>query len=109
MEVGGKGETMVGDIRAACPGDIAAINRIARAAYALYVPRIGRALIAHVEAMALAAGTRAVELYTNVNMTENQTLYPRLGYSEISRGVEDGFERVFYRKALPVRKPRIAC
>jgi ribosomal protein S18 acetylase RimI-like enzyme len=61
---------------------------------------LGRALIAHVEAMARAGGAVAVELYTNAMMTENLRLYPRLGYAEIGRGAEDGFERVFYRKEL---------
>lgn len=60
----------------------------------------GLALIAHVEALARAAGAAAVELYTNARMTENQTLYPKLGYAETGRGVEDGFDRVFYRKPL---------
>ena len=40
------------------------------------------ALIAHVEAMARAAGARAVEPYTNALMTRNRSLYPRLGYTE---------------------------
>jgi len=144
-------------IRPAGPEDLDAIRRIARAAYALYVPRIGRepapmvadftasiaagaawvagapvvgfvvayrrgdhwhlenvavepsaqgtglggALIAHVEAMARAAGAVAVELYTNARMTENMSLYPRLGYTETGRALENGFDRVFYRKELP--------
>ncbi len=158
-------------IRPAGPDDLDAVRRIARAAYAPYMPRIGRepapmvadfaasiaagqlwvagapapefvapefvvpefvvagfvvayprgdhwhlenvavepsaqgsglggALIAGVEAMARAAGARAVELYTNAKMTENLTLYPRLGYAETGRRVEDGFDRVFYRKEL---------
>jgi hypothetical protein len=33
-------------------------------------------------------------------MTENLTFYPALGYDETGRGVQDGFARVFYRKAL---------
>ncbi|MGR3715165.1 MAG: GNAT family N-acetyltransferase [Thermohalobaculum sp.] len=143
-------------IRPAGPDDLDAVRRIARAAYAPYVPRIGRepapmvadfatsiaagelwvagapvagfvvayprgdhwhlenvavepsaqgtglggALIAHVEAMARAARARAVELYTNAQMTGNRSLYPRLGYAETGRAVEDGFDRVFYRKEL---------
>ena len=151
-------------IRPAEPDDLDAVRRIARAAYAPYVPRIGRepapmvadfaasivagelwvatgaatgaagapvagfvvayprgdhwhlenvavepsaqgtglggALIAHVEAMARAAGARAVELYTNAKMTENLSLYPRLGYGESGRAMEDGFDRVYYRKEL---------
>ena len=143
-------------IRLAGPDDLDAVRRIARAAYAVYVARIGRepapmvadfaasiaagqvsvagvpavgfvvayprgdhwhlenvavapaaqgaglggALIAHAEALARAAGASAVELYTNVNMTENLSLYPRLGYTETGRATEDGFDRVFYRKEL---------
>lgn len=143
-------------IRPARAGDRAAVERVARAAYAVYVPRIGRApapmladfaaaiaagrvwvagapvagyavayprgdhwhlenvavapaaqgrglghaLIAHVEALAARAGARAIELYTNAAMTENLALYPRLGYARTGRRVEDGFDRVFFRKAL---------
>jgi len=148
------------EIRKAGEGDVAAVAAIARAAYALYVPRIGRepapmvadfaaaqavahlwvagrpltgfvaayprgdhwhlenvavdpaaqgtglgrALIAHVEVLAAEAGARAVELYTNAKMTENQALYPCLGNAEIRRGMEAGFDRVFYRKELARRK-----
>ncbi len=143
-------------IRSAEPEDVAAVQRVARAAYAPYVPRIGRepapmvtnfaaaqaagrlwvagdpvtgfvvayprgdhwhlenvavdpamqgtgmgrALIEAVERMAHAAAADAVELYTNTKMTENQGLYPALGYRETGRGREDGFDRVFYRKEL---------
>lgn len=61
---------------------------------------LGRALIAFVEERARADGLSGVELYTNARMTENQKLYPRLGYQEIDRRTEDGFERIYYRKAL---------
>ena len=144
------------EIRPAREADLEAVRRIARAAYALYVPRIGREpapmvadfaaaqaagqlwvvgepaqcyvhayprgdhwhlenvavdpsaqgqglgrrLIAAVEGMAADAGARAVELYTNAAMTENRALYPRLGYCEMGRRREDGFDRVFYRKEL---------
>lgn len=60
----------------------------------------GRALIAHVEAMARAAGVDAVELYTHAKMTANRALYPRLGYIETDRRTENGLDRVFFRKAL---------
>lgn len=61
---------------------------------------IGRALAAHVEALARGAGAAAIELYTNAKMTENLRLYPRLGYTETGRRTEDGFDRVFFRKPL---------
>ncbi len=61
---------------------------------------IGKLLINFVESTASKQGLLAVELYTNVAMTENQVLYPKLGYSETARKQEDGFSRVFYRKKL---------
>lgn len=63
---------------------------------------IGRALIAHAESLAREQGLDAVELYTNVHMTENLAMYPRLGYREVGRGHEDGFERAYFRKTLSV-------
>lgn len=60
----------------------------------------GVRLVAHVEQLAAAAGAKAVELYTNARMTENLSLYPRLGYAETGRRHEDGFDRVFFRKVL---------
>jgi ribosomal protein S18 acetylase RimI-like enzyme len=61
---------------------------------------IGRALVEDCEAAARRAGLPAVELYTNVKMAANLSMYPRLGYREIGRGREDGFDRVFFRKEL---------
>lgn len=60
----------------------------------------GVQLIKHAEQAALALGVGAIELYTNAKMTENLKLYPHLGYSELGRWQEDGFDRVFYRKQL---------
>lgn len=61
---------------------------------------LGRILIAHVEAMARAAGAEAVELYTHAKMTANRALYPRLGYEQIGARTEHGLDRVFFRKTL---------
>lgn len=61
---------------------------------------IGRRLLAFAEERALSAGIGTVELYTNLAMTENLVFYPRLGYREIGRRSEGGFERVYFRKAL---------
>jgi hypothetical protein len=41
-----------------------------------------------------------LRLYTNAAMTENLTLYQRLGYREDERRGEAGFERVFLSKHL---------
>jgi hypothetical protein len=39
-------------------------------------------------------------LCTNAAMTENLDFYPRRGFHETGRGVQDGFHRVFFAKAL---------
>lgn len=61
---------------------------------------VGRKLINHVETLAKDAACKTVDLYTNIHMTENLTLYPRLGYREIDRRTENGFERVYFEKQL---------
>lgn len=33
-------------------------------------------------------------------MTDNLSIYPRLGYVEVERRLEDGFNRVFFEKRL---------
>ncbi len=60
----------------------------------------GVQLIKFAEQTAAERDLAAVELYTNAKMTENLKLYPHLGYAEIGRRHEDGFDRVFYRKEL---------
>jgi GNAT superfamily N-acetyltransferase len=60
----------------------------------------GRALVSFAESRARELGLAAVELYTNEAMVENLQLYPRLGYVETGRRVEDGFSRVYFRKTL---------
>ena len=50
--------------------------------------------------MARQRGLKAVHLYTNEKMTENLSLYPRLGYIEVARRMEDGFSRVYFEKSL---------
>ena len=59
---------------------------------------IGTSLIGHVEQAAIKAGRKAVELYTNVAMTSNLEMYPKLGYKETGRRTEEGFKRVYFRK-----------
>ena len=61
---------------------------------------LGRALIAFAERYADELGLREVTLYTNERMTENLLLYPKLGYVETGRRVEEGFARVYFRKPL---------
>jgi len=59
---------------------------------------IGKQLITHVELFALDGGHGVVRLYTNEAMTENLALYPKLGYVETTRALEDGYSRVFFMK-----------
>jgi len=61
---------------------------------------IGRALLDYAETSARALGAAELRLYTNAAMTENLVLYTRLGYQEIDRRTENGFERVFFSKCL---------
>ncbi len=60
----------------------------------------GRRLIEFAEHAARQAGLRNIELYTNAKMTGNLVLYPKLGYREVGRWHEDGFDRVYFRKEL---------
>lgn len=60
----------------------------------------GRVLMNHADSMALLYDIHTIELYTNVRMYENITLYAKLGFSEVERRIEDGFERVYFRKEL---------
>ncbi|MBC3421343.1 GNAT family N-acetyltransferase [Pseudomonas sp. RW3S2] len=61
---------------------------------------VGKALITLCESHARQLGLNAVQLYTNERMTENLGLYPRLGYVEIARRSDDGFNRVYFEKKL---------
>ena len=60
---------------------------------------IGTSLINHIEDH-LSGCTTSYQLYTNVKMVRNMRWYERLGFIETGRGVENGFERVYYRKTL---------
>ncbi len=60
----------------------------------------GRALIADAETRAAAQGFETVDLYTNVAMEGAINFYKRLGYTELYRQEEDGFERVYFKKKL---------
>ena len=61
---------------------------------------IGRALIDFCEEAARQQGLGAVHLYTNEKMTDNLSIYPRLGYVEVARRTEEGFRRVYFEKRL---------
>src|SRR5579859_7688678 len=106
-------------VRQATPADLPAIREIVTAAYSGYLDRmdrppapmladygaavhpaaqgtgIGRQLMDFAERRASLLGLSRLSLYTNEAMTENQANYARLGYREISRHAEDGYQRVY--------------
>lgn len=61
---------------------------------------VARALVAAVERAGRAAQADTVVLYTNVAMDGALALYPSLGFREVDRRREDGFERVYFQKPL---------
>ncbi len=61
---------------------------------------VGKALLVHAEREARKRGYTSLYLYTHEKMAENIALYARVGYVEVERREEDGFRRVFMRKAL---------
>ena len=61
---------------------------------------IGKKLITFCEDEARRLGLEAVHLYTNEMMTANLSIYPRLGYVEVDRRTDEGFNRVFFQKKL---------
>lgn len=60
----------------------------------------GKCLIEHVERIAKDTGHEAVVLYTNEAMTENLSMYPKMGYVEVARKREAGFNRVYFKKQV---------
>lgn len=71
---------------------------------------VGKSLIQFCEDEARRSGLRAVHLYTNEKMTDNLSIYPHLGYVEVNRRTDDGFNRVFFAKhirAISDREPLV--
>jgi hypothetical protein len=65
-------------------------------------PRLhGRLRLECAEREALRRGFDSIYLCTNASMTENRALYPRIGYVQYDRQVEEGYDRVYFRKRLP--------
>jgi ribosomal protein S18 acetylase RimI-like enzyme len=64
---------------------------------------IGKMLMKFCEEYAHRTGCNAIRLYTHELMVENIEIYKKLGYQETHRATENGFARVFMRKAFQVR------
>lgn len=60
----------------------------------------GRALLQRAEHEARSHGFDAVTLCTNLAMTDNQALYPKIGYVKTGRRHIEGYDRIYYRKAV---------
>jgi len=60
----------------------------------------GRRLMNFAETEARRLGLPEIRLYTNALMTENLALYPRLGYRQTDRRMEQGYDRVFFAKSV---------
>lgn len=66
---------------------------------------LGRILLERADDDAREQGLPEVRLCTNEAMTENLEFYPRRGFHETSRGVEDGYHRVFFAKTVSAGSP----
>ncbi|WP_242456153.1 GNAT family N-acetyltransferase [Mycolicibacterium sp. P1-18] len=66
----------------------------------------GRALLALADQDAREQGLAEIRLCTNEAMTENLEFYPRRGFRETGRAVQDGFHRVFFAKPVTGAPPR---
>ena len=68
---------------------------------------VGRTLMAHAETVARQAGHSRVRLYANAKLPELVLYYAGLGYAEVERRRDRGFDRVFMMKTLdPLNPPR---
>ena len=60
---------------------------------------LGRILMDFADTEARRRGYSELRLYTHEMMTENIALYSRIGWTETGRAEQNGFARVFFRKA----------
>ena len=61
---------------------------------------VGKQLLQLAELEARRQGYDSIYLSTHELMTENRTLYARIGYVEFEQRVVNGYSRVFFRKSL---------
>ncbi|WP_373506217.1 GNAT family N-acetyltransferase [Aestuariivirga sp.] len=61
---------------------------------------LGRQMLEFAEHATIKAGYHTIKLYTNEKMTENLSLYSRIGYTETHRVEERGLRRVYMSKTL---------
>lgn len=61
---------------------------------------VGRRLMDFAEREAVQRGIDRLALYTSEVMTENLAIYHHLGYAEVDRRFDNGYQRVFMEKRL---------
>ncbi len=93
------GQAIVGALVTEDRGDHLLLETIAVAPGAQGIG-YGRRLLERAERDAAELGFSEVRLYTNEAMTENLSFYPRHGYRETGRAVQDGFRRVYFSKTV---------
>src|ERR1700682_2602262 len=93
------GDAIVGALVTEDRGDYLLLETIAIAPNA-QGSGYGRLLLDRAEGDATELGLTEVRLYTNEAMTENLTFYPRHGYRETGRALQDGFRRVYFSKTV---------
>ena len=93
------GDAIVGALVTEDRGDHLLLETIAVASSA-QGSGFGRLLLDRAEGDAAELGLTEIRLYTNEAMTENLSYYPRHGYRETGRALQDGFRRVYFSKTL---------
>jgi len=61
---------------------------------------VGAGLLAHADSEAARCERDEIRLYTNVAMRGNIDYYPRRGFVETHRAVDEGYERVYFSRKL---------
>ncbi|XPP25609.1 MAG: GNAT family N-acetyltransferase [Leucobacter sp.] len=61
---------------------------------------VGALLLDEAETEARRLGLSELRLYTNAKMTENLAYYPRRGFRETGRRIENGYDRVYFSRHL---------
>ena len=63
------------------------------------------ALLGVADELGRRAGCRRLWLYTNAAMSENLEYYPRHGFTEFDRRVDEGYARVYFERPLTDSQP----
>ena len=61
---------------------------------------VGRTLLGAADELGRLAGCRRLWLYTNAAMSENLEYYPRHGFTEFDRRVDEGYSRVYFERPI---------